>query len=43
MTAHQIVELFHLVLVRALFANIKDKSLLAVKGGLKGPRGSMRQ
>jgi predicted nucleotidyltransferase component of viral defense system len=30
----KIVELFHLVFVRALFANVKDKSLLAVKGGI---------
>lgn len=34
MTARQIVELFHLVFVRALFANLSDKSLLAVKGGI---------
>jgi len=33
-TARQIVELFHLVFVRALFANLSDKSLLAVKGGI---------
>jgi predicted nucleotidyltransferase component of viral defense system len=34
MTARQIVEMFHLVFVRALFANLSDKSLLAVKGGI---------
>jgi predicted nucleotidyltransferase component of viral defense system len=34
MTARQIVELFHLVFVRALFANLSDKSLLALKGGI---------
>ncbi len=34
MTARQIVELFHLVFVRALFANLGDKSLLAVRGGI---------
>ncbi|HTR55752.1 MAG TPA: nucleotidyl transferase AbiEii/AbiGii toxin family protein [Kofleriaceae bacterium] len=34
MTARQIVEFFHLVFVRALFANVSDKSLLAVKGGI---------
>ena len=32
--AKKLVELFHLVFVRALFANVKDKSLLAVKGGI---------
>lgn len=34
MTARQIVELFHLVFVRALFANVGDKTLLAIKGGI---------
>jgi predicted nucleotidyltransferase component of viral defense system len=34
MTARQIVELFHLIFVRALFANVGDKTLLAVKGGI---------
>src|SRR5262245_10025413 len=34
MTARQIVELFHLVFVRALFANLNDKNLLAIKGGI---------
>jgi predicted nucleotidyltransferase component of viral defense system len=34
MTAREIVELFHLVFVRALFANLADKRLLAVKGGI---------
>lgn len=34
MTAHQIVELFHLVFARALFANVGDKTLLAIKGGI---------
>ncbi|MGE0547346.1 MAG: hypothetical protein AB7O24_08975 [Kofleriaceae bacterium] len=34
MTARQIVELVHLVFVRALFANLSDKRLLAVKGGI---------
>jgi predicted nucleotidyltransferase component of viral defense system len=33
-TTRQLVELFHLVFVRALFANVADKALLAVKGGL---------
>lgn len=34
MTARQIVELFHLVFMRALFANLSDKNLLSVKGGI---------
>lgn len=34
MNARKIVELFHLVFVRALFANLKDKRLLAIKGGI---------
>lgn len=34
MTARQVVELFHLVFVRALFGNVGDKTLLAVKGGI---------
>lgn len=34
MIARQLVELFHLVFVRALFANVADKTLLAVKGGI---------
>lgn len=34
MTTRQIVELFHLVFVRALFASVGDKGLLAVKGGI---------
>ena len=34
MTARETVELFHLVFVRALFAGLGDKRLLAVKGGL---------
>lgn len=34
MTAREIVELFHLVFVRALFAGLGDKRLLAVKGGI---------
>src|SRR5258708_2938188 len=34
MIARQVVELFHLVFVRALFANLGDKTQLAVKGGL---------
>ena len=33
-TARKIVELFHLVFVRALFANLQDKRLLALKGGI---------
>jgi predicted nucleotidyltransferase component of viral defense system len=33
-TSRQIVELFHLVFARALFANLKDKNLLAIKGGI---------
>src|SRR4051812_4196914 len=34
MTARETVELFHLVFVRALFAGLGDKRLLAVKGGI---------
>ena len=34
MTARQIVELFHLVFVRALFTNLGDKNHLSVKGGI---------
>jgi predicted nucleotidyltransferase component of viral defense system len=34
MTGRQIVELFHVVFVRALFANLSDKSLLTLKGGI---------
>jgi len=34
MTSREVVELFHLILVRALFANLGDKRLLAVKGGI---------
>jgi predicted nucleotidyltransferase component of viral defense system len=34
MTPRNIVELFHLVFVRAVFASLGDKRLLAVKGGL---------
>jgi predicted nucleotidyltransferase component of viral defense system len=34
MTARQVVELFHLVFLRALFAGLGDKRLLAIKGGL---------
>jgi predicted nucleotidyltransferase component of viral defense system len=34
MTARKIVELFHLVFVRAVFASLGDKRLLAVKGGV---------
>ena len=34
MTARQVVELFHLVFVRAFFANVADKTLVAVKGGI---------
>jgi len=34
MTAQEIVELFHLVFVRAVFASLGDKRLLAVKGGI---------
>jgi predicted nucleotidyltransferase component of viral defense system len=33
-TSRQLVELFHLVFVRALFANLSDKTLFAVKGGI---------
>ena len=33
-TARQTIELFHLVFVRALFANLGDKRLLAIKGGI---------
>src|SRR3954463_7565126 len=34
MTPRKIVELFHLVFVRAVFASLGDKRLLAVKGGI---------
>lgn len=34
LTSRQIVELFHLIFIRALFANTPDKSLIAVKGGI---------
>jgi len=34
MTAREIVELFHLVFVRALFSGLGDKRLVAVKGGI---------
>jgi predicted nucleotidyltransferase component of viral defense system len=34
MTARETVELFHLVFVRALFAGLGDKRLLAIKGGI---------
>jgi predicted nucleotidyltransferase component of viral defense system len=34
LTSRQTVELFHLVFARALFAGLKDKSLLAIKGGI---------
>ncbi len=33
-SARQVVELFHLVFVRALFADVTDKRLLAIKGGI---------
>jgi predicted nucleotidyltransferase component of viral defense system len=33
-TSRQIVELFHLVFVRALFAGAGDKRLIAIKGGI---------
>jgi predicted nucleotidyltransferase component of viral defense system len=34
MLAREIVELFHLVFIRALFSNLQDKRLLAIKGGI---------
>lgn len=34
LTSRQIVELFHLVFLRALFADVTDKRLLAIKGGI---------
>jgi predicted nucleotidyltransferase component of viral defense system len=34
MTVRQMVELFHLIFCRALFANAGDKTLLAIKGGI---------
>jgi predicted nucleotidyltransferase component of viral defense system len=33
-TARKLVELFHLVFLRALFVNLQDKRLLALKGGI---------
>ena len=34
LTARKVVELIHLVFVRALFAGAQDKTLRAVKGGI---------
>src|SRR5688572_29287145 len=34
LTARQIVELFHLVFVRAFYAGLADKTLVAIKGGI---------
>jgi predicted nucleotidyltransferase component of viral defense system len=34
LTERQIVELFHVIFVRGLFANLGDKTLLAIKGGI---------
>ena len=34
MNTRQVVELFHLVFVRALFSNLPDKTLIAIKGGI---------
>ena len=34
MTSRQTVELFHLLFIRALFAGLGDKSLIAIKGGV---------
>lgn len=34
LTSRQVVEVFHLVFVRALFSDVTDKRLLAIKGGI---------